>query len=723
MKMSIKKKFKKLARNPKAFFADSKYLPIKLSSEKLKNKPQPPKKNLSAPSISVVNIDLWNAYKSMDCLINNNKVIAIFPTGIPYIDGIRVHNFKEQGASPFLLPIWEYCEMSHDMDDFEYALSKSSDLILGISNTLIRIALKHCATAIAFPYNNTPLCRMIILQARKVGLTTLLDLPSMESQMTSPMVDAVISISTKHITRPLSANIRHARALANVGGNDSIHFLFLPARQLGRSTDKLRACVQKQISIALSFCKPTDHLIIVRKRRLNGFIDNSASALLRTKYRKTVLFYDEITDLEALISESTIVHVPEGVPLPKYENNPQIFTYHIDDENEYEYEKNAAPIFDNLDNLIDAISKKYSSILYGIPYDDREQILLRIFDEYGFDIVAVPDPLDADVAVKNRYKHLSTLLNTKSLCYGASPESNLAEVFVQWGAEPNESKERPEIYRSRSGAPRLYIEDGFIRSLGLWTNTDEPTCSIILDTRSVYYDATKPSLLEAILVSDFSLNKNQFDRARNLIDSIVKNKISKYNYAPILDLDLKSDGKRTILLIDQKANDMSIKYGAASPESFRNMLDAALKLGNEVEIIIKQHPCAINGDGNEAHYTESTLGSVAQLPNVHLINFDINPYSLINSVDEVWVVSSGMGFEALLAGKPVRCFGMPFYAGWGLTEDEVTSIRRNRSRNLEEVFYVFYLMLTRYVDPEKGDLTTIEKLIEYFSVNAAKQHR
>jgi capsular polysaccharide export protein len=35
-----------------------------------------------------------------------------------------------------------------------------------------------------------------------------------------------------------------------------------------------------------------------------------------------------------------------------------------------------------------------------------------------------------------------------------------------------------------------------------------------------------------------------------------------------------------------------------------------------------------------------------------------------------------MGFEALLLGKAVHCFGMPFYAGWGLTHDSKTCPRR-----------------------------------------------
>jgi len=65
----------------------------------------------------------------------------------------------------------------------------------------------------------------------------------------------------------------------------------------------------------------------------------------------------------------------------------------------------------------------------------------------------------------------------------------------------------------------------------------------------------------------------------------------------------------------------------------------------------------------------------------------------------------------------VRCFGVPFYAQWGITRDEVTLERRTRRRSIEEIFYVFYLILSRYIDPETGRLCELEKLVDYFSNN------
>ena len=43
-------------------------------------------------------------------------------------------------------------------------------------------------------------------------------------------------------------------------------------------------------------------------------------------------------------------------------------------------------------------------------------------------------------------------------------------------------------------------------------------------------------------------------------------------------------------------------------------------------------------------------------------------------------MTSLLGFEALLRGKPVTCTGAPFYAGWGLTRDVgIVPDRRRRT--------------------------------------------
>ena len=95
------------------------------------------------------------------------------------------------------------------------------------------------------------------------------------------------------------------------------------------------------------------------------------------------------------------------------------------------------------------------------------------------------------------------------------------------------------------------------------------------------------------------------------------------------------------------------------------------------------------------------------------VTMPVNPYSLLEIVDKVYVCSTQLGFEGLMAGKEVHVFGMPFYAGWGLTVDAQRNPRRTNRRSLEEVFYIFYVLYTHWTNPETGRPCTIDESIDY----------
>ncbi|MDP0971736.1 capsular polysaccharide biosynthesis protein, partial [Klebsiella pneumoniae] len=81
------------------------------------------------------------------------------------------------------------------------------------------------------------------------------------------------------------------------------------------------------------------------------------------------------------------------------------------------------------------------------------------------------------------------------------------------------------------------------------------------------------------------------------------------------------------------------------------------------------------------------------------IDTDVRPADLLAAVDAVYVVTSALGFEALLRGLPVRCFGAPVDSGWGLTIDTVQTGRRGAARDLEQIAAAALIAYTRYVDP------------------------
>jgi capsular polysaccharide export protein len=156
------------------------------------------------------------------------------------------------------------------------------------------------------------------------------------------------------------------------------------------------------------------------------------------------------------------------------------------------------------------------------------------------------------------------------------------------------------------------------------------------------------------------------------------------------------------LVIDQRRGDMSIALGAgaADPEAadalFRAMLGAAKAERPHARPVVKVHPDALTGR-HAGHLVEPARAAGAAL-----VAEPIDPWALTENAEAVYTVSSLLGFEALMAGRPVRCFGCPFYAGWGVTQDERPHPRRTRRRDVVDIFAAAYLLYARYVDPATG---------------------
>lgn len=253
--------------------------------------------------------------------------------------------------------------------------------------------------------------------------------------------------------------------------------------------------------------------------------------------------------------------------------------------------------------------------------------------------------------------------------------------------------------------PVIMFEDGFLRSLipaGFSERTDRVMGrSIVLDGRGLYINAYSESEMERVLNSDFVLSELEEQRAREVIDRIVRNKISKYNHQPLTGNVPGREGVEKVLIIDQVPEDRSISFGMATEETFSDMLKAAIRENPLADIIIKKHPAA-----EKTHYAE------VRGEHVYLMEDPINPITLLEQVDKVYVCSSQMGFEALLCNKEVHVFGMPFYAGWGVTIDKINCSRRKKKRTVEEIFYVAYILLTKYISTKKERECGIEDVIE-----------
>ena len=292
-----------------------------------------------------------------------------------------------------------------------------------------------------------------------------------------------------------------------------------------------------------------------------------------------------------------------------------------------------------------------------------------------------------------------------------------SQKFAGWGRKPS-------FFRAQQAAQQHHVtcvclEDGFIRSLGLGKAGYQPL-SLVIDQIGIYFDATQASDLENLILTT-TLSEEQYTNAQQLIQKIVDVGITKYNlpYDPIEVSQFQQ--KKNILVVDQTYGDQSIAYAMASADHFQQMLQQAIAEHPDANIWVKIHPDVLAGKA-KSHFSIEQF----QAKNVKLLTENYNPIDLCKQMSEVYVVSSQLGFEALLCAKKVHCFGVPWYAAWGLTQDrhpEVAQVqvRRNVSRSLEQLFVAAYLHYAKYVSPVSQQRCDLNEIVEILEPNIAFQ--
>lgn len=200
------------------------------------------------------------------------------------------------------------------------------------------------------------------------------------------------------------------------------------------------------------------------------------------------------------------------------------------------------------------------------------------------------------------------------------------------------------------------VEDGFLRSRGLGAEL-VPPLSLVTDSQGIYYDPRQPSGLDQLISRRREMTQAQELRAERLVRSLIQDGVSKYNLggsAPALP-----EGHR-ILVPGQVEDDASIRCGAGEVRTNLQLLRAAREANPDAVIIYKPHPDVEAGLRTGRIAAEGLADAVAA---------HADPMALLTQVQEVWTMTSLLGFEALLRGIRVTTLGTPFYAGWGLTRD------------------------------------------------------
>lgn len=286
------------------------------------------------------------------------------------------------------------------------------------------------------------------------------------------------------------------------------------------------------------------------------------------------------------------------------------------------------------------------------------------------------------------------------------------DVVLGWGEKENTEKARAYAHKNRLDYWRL--EDGFIGYLS-HPSIDKRRLSLVVDKSGIYYDAHGSSDLEKMLNRDDWITDELLARARSAIRRMVKWRVSKYNHGAFdlsddLQQKLQAFKGPKVLVVDQTFGDKSIHHGMATDTMFKDMLAAALEENPTSLVIVKVHPDVMAGT-KQGHFDLREMAT-RDSDRVLIVAENCNPHALLAKVDHVYVVTSQLGFEGLLAGKKVTCYGVPFYAGWGLTHDRQLCENRAASRSLEELFAAAFILYSRYIDPFSGERVELERILD-----------
>lgn len=258
------------------------------------------------------------------------------------------------------------------------------------------------------------------------------------------------------------------------------------------------------------------------------------------------------------------------------------------------------------------------------------------------------------------------------------------------------------------GISLIEVEDGFLRSRGLGADCIPPL-SITLDRLGAHFDPSRPSELERMLeVNRF--DAQTLERASRLRRLIVAAGIGKYERGSAI-LGRPGGGRRHLLVPGQVEDDRAVQVGGCGLVSNLELLRRVREQAPDAYILYKPHPDVVAGhrrgsvpDRTCLQYADEIVG---ELPIA----------SLIAMVDEVHVNTSLAGFEALLRGKRVTTYGVPFYAGWGLTHDlGPVPPRRTARRTIDELVAAALLLYPRYLDPVTGLPCPAEVVVARLSI-------
>lgn len=327
--------------------------------------------------------------------------------------------------------------------------------------------------------------------------------------------------------------------------------------------------------------------------------------------------------------------------------------------------------------------------LFCINFTRWKQNYIRAFLRSDDELVFVSS---AEQAIKKGFDSDAQLVS-----WASKDQTELAKLVRQFGVSP------------------WFVEDGFIRSAGLGTDLTAPA-SLVLDKTGIYYDPSSPSDLE-ILLQTKQFSADELQRAEKLKQALLQNELSKYNLGKQFrgELIKSKPGQRIILIPGQVEGDASIKKGCVDVKTNSGLIQAVRKNHPDAYLIYKPHPDVVSGN------RKGKVDKKTMQENCDLVLLDASITDCLARVDEVHTMTSLVGFEGLLRGLKVVCYGLPFYSNWGLTQDRHKIERRTRQLTPDELVAGTLIDYPRYFNWQTGEFTTPEVIVAQLKSQIEKQ--
>lgn len=260
-----------------------------------------------------------------------------------------------------------------------------------------------------------------------------------------------------------------------------------------------------------------------------------------------------------------------------------------------------------------------------------------------------------------------------------------------------------------SGATLVRIEDGFVRSVGLGSDLIPPR-SLVFDSQGIYFDATRASGLETLLLqAPFAPGLRA--RAAALRQMIVARRLTKYNIEDHTPPEWNTGGRPVVLVPGQVETDASIALGGAGAiRTNAELLRAVRAECGDAFLVYKPHPDVMSGN------RRGRMARHAALALADHVETRASIVACLAQASQLHTITSLAGFDALLRDVPVVTYGAPFYAGWGLTRDRATghpalARRAGTTLDRDDLVAAALLLYPRYWEPETQRFVRAEQAI------------